>query len=87
MLAAIAGCSGQSPTTRENEPAGGGTAGLARGAPVGTIVLAAGAAPDGAVRAGPEYAAGKSLPNAEKLKGGESAKPLYLSLPQRYLAF
>jgi hypothetical protein len=55
---------------------------------MGTVVLASGtAAPDGAVRAGPEYTAGKSLGNAEKLKSSEKDKPLYLALPQRYLGF
>jgi hypothetical protein len=88
MLTALAGCSAQSPTTREKEPVPGATADSAHGAPMGTIVLASGtAAPDGAVRAGPEYTAGKSLGDAEKLKSSEKDKPLYLALPQRYLGF
>jgi len=89
MLAAIAGCSAQHPTTPENDPLASGPAGPARGAPIGTVVLAsgAGAAADGAARTGPEPSAGKSLPNAENQKSFNYGKPLYLSPPQRYLAF
>lgn len=89
MLAAIAGCSGQAPTTREKEPLAGATEAPAPGAATGTIVLASGAAeaPDGAVREGAERPAGKSLGKAEKLKSSEKDKPLYLALPQRYLGF
>ncbi len=86
MLAAIAGCSGQSPTTPESDPLAGGRA---RGAPMGAIVLAAGAgsATDAAARTGPESPAGTSLPGAGNQKSFNYGKPLYLSPPQRYLAF
>ena len=89
MLAALAGCSGQSPTNREKERLAGATEDPARGAPMGMMVLALGAAaaPDGAVREGPEHTAGKSLGNAENLNRSENSKPLYLALPQRYLGF
>lgn len=88
MLAALAGCSGQSPATREKEPPAGATEDPARGAPMGMMVLASGAAaaPDAAVREGPEHA-GKSLGNAGNLNRSENSKPLYLALPQRYLGF
>ena len=89
MLAALAGCSSQSPTSREKGPVAGATEGPARGSPMGMIVLASGApaAPEAAVAEGPEHNAGKSLGNAEKFKSSENSKPLYLALPQRYLGF
>jgi hypothetical protein len=88
MLAAIAGCSTQHPTTPEIDPLARGPARPARGAPMAAIVLAAGAGPatDAAARTGPESPAGTSLPGAGN-QNSNHAKPLYLSLPQRYLAF
>jgi hypothetical protein len=89
MLAALAGCSSQSPTTRDKGPVAGATEDPARGSPMGMMVLASGAtaAPDAAMREGPEHNAGKSLGNAETFKTSENSKPLYLALPQRYLGF
>jgi hypothetical protein len=89
MLAAIAGCSTQHPTTPENDPLARGPAGPARSAPMAAIVLAAGAGPatDATGRTGPESSAAKSPPNAENQKSFNYGKPLYLSPPQRYLAF
>ncbi len=87
-LAAIAGCSSQSPTTHEKEPIAGATEDPVRGAPAARMMLASGAAaaPDGAVREGPERTAGKSLGNAEKFsrlrkKGLPQPAPSLSSLP------